>query len=404
MKSLKHYLVCAGRIIKNKIKTAGQAIKRNKEKRKAIKECKQVIQHGGRKIVNTVEFAELRSDTGKLCEQKGFLFDKTVDLSIIIPLYNVENYIEECIQSVLTQKTKYTYEMILVDDGSTDGTLDRVQPFLTDKRIMLIKQENQGQSVARNNAIAVSHGKYIMMLDGDDVLLNGAVEVLMDTATQTGSDIAEGAVTRFYHELNLEDISKSKKHQIKSNRKNPHFVLSCYGYSVAKVYKRELWETLRYPEGYIFEDVISKFILRRKANQVAFVDYTVYGYRQNMQSSSHGSNISKKLDSIWVFPKIKSLCESENAPMDNVFYMLSLNHIGLLNSVVLKNQEEQIKKAAFLEMQKQLKGIQEYRPKKLPKMFELLEKTILDGNLEGWQLVANTINKYGLLKKWREIN
>lgn len=404
MKSLKHYLVCAGRIIKNNITTTIQTIKTNKEKRKAIKECKQAVKGSDEKIVKTIEFTELRSDTGKLCKQKGFLFDENVDLSIIIPLYNVENYIEECIQSVLIQKTKFTYEIILVDDGSTDRTLDKIQPFLVDKRITLIKQENQGQSAARNNAIAVSHGKYIMLLDADDLLIGDAIETLMDVALRTASDIVEGKMTRIYETINQEDIKTSKKYVIKSNKNNPNFVLKCYGYSWGKVYKRDLWETLRYPVGYIFEDVISKFILRRKANQVAFVDYTVYGYRQNMQSSSHGKNILKKLDSIWVYPKIKSLCESENAPMDDVFYILSLNHIGLLNSIILKNQEEQIKKSAFLEMQKQLKSIQEYRPKKLPKMFQLLDKAILDGNFVGWQLVADTINKYKLLKKWREIN
>lgn len=404
MKSLKHYLVCAGRIIKNRINSCANTIRNSVQRRKAIKECQKAIQREAGGIENAVEFALLRPDTGILCEQKGFLFDETVDLTIIIPLYNVENYVEECLNSVFSQQTKYTYEVILVDDGSTDKTLEKIQQYLSDYRVVFIKQENQGQSAARNNAIKNARGAYIMMLDSDDLLLDGAIDALMDTAIQTGSDIAEGRVTKFYTQINDEDVRKSKKYKLKSNKKNPKFALSCYGYSVAKVYRRELWGSLRYPVGYIFEDVISKFILRRKANQVAFVDYTVYGYRQNPHSTSHGKDVFKKLDSIWVLPRIIKLCEEEDAPMDDVFYMLCLNHIGLLNYVVLRTQEENIKKSAFLEMQKQLQSIKEYRPKKLPKMLKMLEKAILDGNFDAWLLVADTINKYRLLKKWREVN
>lgn len=200
-------------------------------------------------------------------------------------------------------------------------------------------------------------------------------------------------------------IKESKtRYHVESNNINPNFVLTCYGYSVAKVYRAELWNTLRFPEGFIFEDVITKFILRRKANKVVFLGDVVYGYRHNLRSSSHGNNNIKILDSIKVFPYIVELCYQEEVPFDDVFYILSLNHIGLLNFITLKNQSAYVKNECFLEMKKQLTMVNAYKVSKLPFMFKLLEKTILDGKMEAWEYIADTIIKFGMLKKWREIN
>lgn len=346
-------------------------------------------------------------DQGKLCEDSDFLYAYTkYDLSIIIPLYNVSKFVETCIKSIVNQETKYSYEIILVDDGSIDNTCEVVDSFLNNENILLIKQKNQGQSVARNKAIYQSQGRYIMFVDSDDILLPDSIESLLNKAFETESEIVEGEFVSFYQVSGIEknETDKKIKTKIKKYANTPRFVLTTYGYSWAKVYKREVWKTLRFPEGYIFEDVITKFVLRRNANQVAFIDLPVYGYRQNASSSSHGSNQMKKLDSIWVFPKIVELCKRENAPLDDIFYYLALNHVGILNYIILRNQSLEIKKAGFAEIQKQLSTIQEYRPKKMPLMFALLEKTILAGRENDWEYVARTIVDFNLLKKWREIN
>ena len=345
-------------------------------------------------------------DRGKLSDNQGYYFKQTrFDLSIIIPFYNADKYIEECLNSILSQKTDFSYEIILVDDGSEDGSLTKINGFLNRTNIKLIKQENAGQSVARNKALQYTCGIYLMFVDADDVLLPNAIESLMIVAKETNSDIVEGSIVRFYNQISDEMIKESRgKSHIESNSKNPKFVLTSYGYSWAKVYRRELWTTLRFPEGYIFEDVITKYILRRKANQVAYIEDVVYGYRQNSQSSSHGSNRLKKLDSIWVLPKVFELCKQENAPRDDVFYLLSLNHIGLLNYITTKSQSTEIRLSCFAEMRKQLLSIQDCRPKRMPLMFRLLDRSILENKFEAWESIAETIQKLHLLKKWREIN
>lgn len=95
-----------------------------------------------------------------------------VDLSIIMPAYNVEKYIKEAIDSVLNQKTKYNYELIIVNDGATDNTKKIIQSIESDK-IKYIEQKNQGLSGARNTGINNAVGKYITFMDSDDLLEDG---------------------------------------------------------------------------------------------------------------------------------------------------------------------------------------------------------------------------------------
>lgn len=345
-------------------------------------------------------------DCGNICTSVDYNYSEPeLDLSIIIPMFNIEKYIVQCLQSVL-QQTKYSIEIILVDDGSTDDTLNEIAPFLKDSRIRLIHQKNAGQAVARNRAITESRGTYLMFVDGDDVLLDGAIDCLMDTAIFTGSDIAEGDIIRFSNGQKDTFPTKIDKFrvQIKNSTQHPEFVLTCFGYSHSKVFHRKLWQKMRFPEGYIFEDVITKFILRRQANQVAFVNVPVYGYRWNPTSSSHGNNSFKKLDSIWVFPQIVKLCDIAEIPKNKIFYILALNHIGLLNYITVKKHESHIKYLCFMEIQKELESIHTYRPPHIPLMFCLLEHTILYGSEEDWEYVAGIIVKYGFLKKWREVN
>ena len=353
----------------------------------------------------TKELSYYCRDRGNLPEDGKFLYNAAVDLSVIIPVYNVEKYIEQCIDSVLRQKTSYSYEVIIINDGSTDNTLSLLCIYESDRRVKIITQENSGQSAARNKAINLSRGKYLMFVDGDDLLLPNAIESLMSAAEKTNSDMAEGSIVRFYNEITGEMIRDSKgKNKIESNALNPGFVLTKSGYSVAKIYRRELWNTLRYPEGYIFEDIITKFILRRKANRVAFIEDVVYGYRQSGQSSSHGSDQLKKLDSIWVLPRIFELCNKENAPRDGVFYLLALNHVGILSYITTRSLSDDFRFSCFAEMRKQLLSIQDCRPKRMPLTFKLLDKSIVENKFDAWEYIAGMIQKHQMLKKHREIN
>ena len=343
-------------------------------------------------------------DHGKLNTDFGFIDNaSTVDLSIIIATYNAEKYIKDCLDSILNQSTKFKIEVIIVNDGSTDETKKIISGYLSDPRIIYYEQANAGQSAARNFAIKHSKGTYIMIVDSDDILCDGSIDCLMNLAIKTKSDIVEGNIIKFYNSFELPFQRKTKSKTFRGTSKNK-YILRSFGYSCAKVYRRELWANVRYPEGYIFEDVISKFVLRRLANQVTVTNQFVYAYRWNQSSTSHGNNQKKKLDSVLVFPKIVNICEQNQIQKDRILYLLSLNHLGLLNYITTNFLNEKNRKLCFFKIREQLIAIKPAKKVSLPIWFWFLERAIINGNYDAWVLIAKSIQKYKLLKKYREIN
>lgn len=114
------------------------------------------------------------------------------DLQIIVPAYNVDKYVAECLESILNQKTHYSYLVTVVNDGSTDKTPEIIRSYQEKypDRMEVINQENRGFSGARNAALKVLKGRYITFLDSDDVMAGSAIEALLDKAD--GKDIIQG--------------------------------------------------------------------------------------------------------------------------------------------------------------------------------------------------------------------
>lgn len=117
-----------------------------------------------------------------------------VDLQIIVPAYNVERFIADCLESVVQQKTKYSFLATVVNDGATDRTGEIIEEYHTKypELIEVITQENKGLSGARNTALSCLKGRYITFLDSDDLLEEGAVEHLMRCAEAEDADIVQG--------------------------------------------------------------------------------------------------------------------------------------------------------------------------------------------------------------------
>lgn len=121
------------------------------------------------------------------------------DLQIIVPAYNVDKYVAECLESILNQKTHYSYLVTVVNDGSTDKTPEILRSYQIKypERMELINQENRGFSGARNAALKVLKGRYITFLDSDDVMPESAIEALLEKAD--GKDIIQGGWYTFEH-------------------------------------------------------------------------------------------------------------------------------------------------------------------------------------------------------------
>lgn len=117
----------------------------------------------------------------------------TIDVSIIVPLYNSEKFLPTCLDSLINQKTSYRYEIILVNDGSTDGTQEVAVEYANKypDKVLIISQKNQGISAARNTGLENSNGKYIGFADHDDWVSENYIERLMTTAEKENADIVK---------------------------------------------------------------------------------------------------------------------------------------------------------------------------------------------------------------------
>ena len=126
-----------------------------------------------------------------------------MDLSIIVPVYNVEKYVRTCIESIYRQGLdEKKFELIIVNDGTEDHSMEVIADiFLQHSNIIVINQENQGLSVARNNGMAIAKGDYILMIDSDDLLIDNSVKILLEKALETKAEV----VTADYEDLVIKE-------------------------------------------------------------------------------------------------------------------------------------------------------------------------------------------------------
>lgn len=207
------------------------------------------------------------------------------EVSIIVPIYNAERYLRDCIESVLGQ-TFTDWELILVDDGSTDRSNAIANEYKDhDRRIFLINKTNGGVSSARNTGLKATNGRYIFFLDPDDELYGYTISHLYETAKSYSADIVAGKYV-YTHEkpilcpqaktirlLSAEKLCQDTLYQKKGTDN------SVWG----KLFDRSLFENLMFYDGW-FEDLEIFHKLLFKSKKIAVSDEIVYFYRKHDQS------------------------------------------------------------------------------------------------------------------------
>ena len=312
------------------------------------------------------------------------IIDENIDLSIIVPAYNSSDYIKECISSVLMQKTSYNYELIVINDGSKDDTLEKINLFKENKHLKIINQENKGFSGARNRGIDESLGKYIMFLDSDDLLCENSIEKLIKTAKEKKADIVQGSYytfnkngNKFY--TNITPTEKNKE-------------ISVPGFPWGKVYNAKLFEKVRFPLDFWYEDTIVNYLLARLSNKyVAISDY-VYGYRINEKGITFTSKKSKKvLDTYWIIEEMIDLSKNIGLKIDDSIYDMTIFQLSnLLYRRIHFLDEETIKNTFILACYLiQDIGIKDSKNKSI--IFRDIEKAFKEKNYRLWKLASFVI-------------
>lgn len=217
------------------------------------------------------------------------------DLSVIIPSYNNEKLLPDCLNSVSSQQTKYNIQIIVINDGSTDGTKALLEEYKDLPNWLIINQANKGFSGARNTGLELAEGKYLMFVDSDDVLEQNAIEQLLNKAFATDADVVAGN----YVTISFNGANRFKGSEYKEEKVKPQGYL--YGMPWGKVYKHELFLHLRFPEGYWYEDSIFAQIVWPSAHSVYTISAIVYQYRRNPNSITHTAVANhKSIDSLYI--------------------------------------------------------------------------------------------------------
>lgn len=226
--------------------------------------------------------------------------DKIQDkISIIVPIYNVEEYIEKCIDSLINQTYK-NIEIVLVDDGSTDKSYDICKRYSEkDSRIKLIHKKNGGLSDARNVGIDNATGEYITFVDSDDWLSYNYCEIMIKEINETKADIVMSNLVYVYsNDYTFEVEEKFDKKSYTNIEALEAFEDTINVVAVSKLYKRELFDNLRYRVGKIHEDEFMFHRIFYEASKISWLDVELYAYRQRENSITTSKYSLKKLDAI----------------------------------------------------------------------------------------------------------
>lgn len=219
-------------------------------------------------------------------------------LSIIIPVYNVEAYVEETLESVFSTNAT-DFEVIVINDGTTDNSMDVVRKFDNRPNLVIIEQENQGLSAARMAGLSVAHGEYVFFVDSDDYLFNNSVDSILDLIRgKTGIDVFVFPLYRTYLDESQNRVDLSYKEEqclsghdylknLGTPTPTPRFIL-----------KRSLTENhwLFFPTGLLHEDIYWGIVLLYQAKRVKIMTQPMYVYRQRPGSIMNEVSIRSSYD------------------------------------------------------------------------------------------------------------
>jgi len=238
-------------------------------------------------------------------------------LSIIIPIYEVEKYIEECLDSIFSQLPD-SVEIIIINDGTPDHSIEIIKSkytnWLATDQVILIEQDNAGPGAARNSGLSIARGEYIGFLDSDDVLLENYFSVLFETLNTFKVDIVEFGFKRFHKLSEIQTVNYQSLytfeglHKIEKVR-NEIFSVGIW-FPWTRVYKKEIFEKTRFPVGVFYEDLMTIPHIYLNDLKVYFIDQPLIGYRFNPNSTT---SLHKKSHAMDMYSFYESLKEIQNA-------------------------------------------------------------------------------------------
>ena len=223
---------------------------------------------------------------------------KVVKLSVIVPVYNVEKYLERCLDSIINQTLK-DIEIICINDGSTDNSLSILEEYKKkDYRIVIINQKNKGLAVARNVGIEIAQGEYLAFVDSDDWINPNFLECLYDSAKENNCDIAVGNIFRVPDRGKTTPFLQYKETKIYEDTNSKFEICDipkmCYVWN--RIYKREklIKNKIKFIEGKVYEDVLFSHKALYYSGKLITVPDAIYYYFRHSNSIVAKTHRNKK--------------------------------------------------------------------------------------------------------------
>lgn len=358
-------------LLKSKIKTAAKLIGQKAN----YLFLNSIYQDSYENAYKTLSTYSSMPSSSSICTHKWN--EPKCDLTIIIPAYNSEKWIEQCLQSALNQETRFDYRVIVIDDGSSDRTGSIIDAFSNSEKIIVIHQDNKGYSGARNIALEKIESDYIMFLDSDDYITSNAVERLMSVAQKENADIVESNGFTFNATGKLSTV-KSDNNEL-------------WGGPCLKVMRSGLWENIQFPENYIYEDTIICYLIGKLSANTVFIPDELYAYRIHDDSITQKRDVNpKRVDSFWILQLV--LDEQAKLGIDNQSdedYRQVMRHV-IFTYRRTKMLPEEIKKSIFILTKNLLDS--EYLQHDYKNQLNRLAKAISRNNYGKYCAICETIN------------
>lgn len=330
-------------------------------------------------------------------EVEPFINEVSLDLSLIIPVYNGGEMLISCLNSVFSQKTSFSYEVIAVNDGSIDNSLDVLKKFQVKYgNLIIVNQENGGISKARNKGIVCARGKYIGLVDNDDTINENYVEKLLNKAIKEELDVVKCAYQKF------NPISKTFYETVSEQTCTKigylgEYVIKLPGYVWSGIYKRDLFNKVRFPQGFWFEDIIGRSILLREAQSFSYMEEALYYY------STHDNNASKTvwkssdvkfIDQVVLSKVILDINDKLGLPRDNALFRCLAWELGPMLLTRGNKSTNNIRKIVFIEAANFFSDVfYNLKPRNLKELF--LKFSFKRKNYMMWKLSSAIYYKLG---------
>lgn len=323
-----------------------------------------------------------------------FLNEESMDLSIIVPVYNGECYLRKCLDSIMSQRTSYSYEVICINDGSKDDSLAILEQYRQKyDNITVYSQENAGISAARNKGIELANGKYLAFVDNDDTITDDFVQLTLDLAYAHDADIVQSA----YSNVTIDDVIKSidsKGNFIINTFDNLERVTKVKGFIWGGISRKSLYDNIRFPLGFWYEDMFTRMLLMRKSKVIVSTDKSLYHYLRRSTSSAStlwNPNSIKSIDQLWLPIQFVEYAKHElGISPDPILYGILLKEWGLLLEFRTRSLSEDVRKAAFSIACDYISSL-ECRFEHPVKLYNTINDALLNRNYKLWKIASKAL-------------